>query len=101
MATVIGPRRASEPDGAPDDDGELDLPELEDGHWMHHATEFAHTSFAAVARRLPHLVREAVTLAWATSRRDTAAAIGLNPGRRGLEVPVHRRAEHPGRPARP
>ncbi|MFC0003575.1 ABC transporter ATP-binding protein [Micromonospora siamensis] len=75
MATVIGPRRTSEPS---DDDGELDLPELEDGHWMHHATEFAHTSFAAVARRLPHLVREAVTLAWATSRRDTAAAIGLN-----------------------
>nr|WP_091598229.1 ABC transporter ATP-binding protein [Micromonospora krabiensis] len=45
---------------------------------MHHADEFAHTSFWAVARRLPRLVREAVTLAWATSRQDTLASIGLN-----------------------
>ncbi|MFJ6194674.1 ABC transporter ATP-binding protein [Micromonospora sp. NPDC092111] len=78
MATVIGPRRSAPADGAPADADELDLPELEDGGWMHHATEFAHTSFRAVARRLPHLVREAVALAWATNRRDTLAAIGLN-----------------------
>ncbi|MFI7608334.1 ABC transporter ATP-binding protein [Micromonospora sp. NPDC049366] len=54
------------------------LPELDDPDWMHHANEFAHTSFWAVARRLPRLVREAVALAWATSRRDTLASIGLN-----------------------
>ncbi|MEH1055542.1 ABC transporter ATP-binding protein [Micromonospora sp. CPCC 206171] len=78
MATVIGPRRSSRQDGPSDDADDLELPELEDGHWMHRATEFAHTSFRSVARRLPHLVREAVTLAWATSRRDTLAAIGLN-----------------------
>ncbi|MEV4843219.1 ABC transporter ATP-binding protein [Micromonospora matsumotoense] len=82
MATVIGPRRSTptdRPDEAvgPADDG-LDLPELADGGWMHHATEFAHTSFRAVARRLPRLVREAIALAWATNRRDTLVAIGLN-----------------------
>ncbi|MFI0794433.1 ABC transporter ATP-binding protein [Micromonospora rubida] len=54
------------------------LPELEDRAWLHHANDFAHTSFWAVARRLPRLVREAIALAWATSRRDTAASIGLN-----------------------
>ena len=82
MATVIGPRRSTPADGpdeaaGPADDG-LDLPELADGGWMHHATEFAHTSFRAVARRLPRLVREAIALAWATNRRDTLVAIGLN-----------------------
>ncbi|MEU7618866.1 ABC transporter ATP-binding protein [Micromonospora rifamycinica] len=84
MATVTGPRRATgadepaEPGAADATDAGLDLPELADGAWMHHATAFAHTSFRAVARRLPRLVREAVVLAWATSRRDTLAAIGLN-----------------------
>ncbi|MEU1753319.1 ABC transporter ATP-binding protein [Micromonospora matsumotoense] len=82
MATVIGPRRPTPTDGSDEaagaaDDG-LDLPELADGGWMHHATEFAHTSFRAVARRLPRLVREAIALAWATNRRDTLVAIGLN-----------------------
>ncbi|TDB71653.1 ABC transporter ATP-binding protein [Micromonospora sp. KC723] len=76
MATVTGARQAPDTDD-PSDDG-IDLPELEDGHWMHHATRFAHTSFRAVARRLPYLVGEAVRLAWATNRRDTAVAIGLN-----------------------
>ncbi|MFI6266974.1 ABC transporter ATP-binding protein [Micromonospora sp. NPDC051006] len=60
------------------DDAAGVLPELEDYAWMHHASEFAHTSFWAVARRLPRLVREAVALAWAASRRDTVASIGLN-----------------------
>ncbi|WP_091107288.1 ABC transporter ATP-binding protein [Micromonospora citrea] len=72
-------RRPSGEDGPPDADAGL-LPELDDADWMHHAHEFAHTSFWAVARRLPRLVREAVALAWATSRRDTVASIGLNIG---------------------
>ncbi|MEU5726465.1 ATP-binding cassette domain-containing protein [Micromonospora sp. NPDC047738] len=77
MTTVIGPRPPSDED-EPADGAAEPLPELEDGHWMHRATEFAHTSFGSVARRLPALVREAVALAWATSRRDTLASIGLN-----------------------
>ncbi|MEU2169288.1 ABC transporter ATP-binding protein [Micromonospora chersina] len=75
MTTVIGPRPPSEQDGPAEEPA---LPELEDPHWMHRATELAHTGFWAVARRLPALVREAVALAWATSRRDTLASIGLN-----------------------
>ncbi|MEU4482214.1 ABC transporter ATP-binding protein [Micromonospora sp. NPDC023966] len=75
MTTVIGPRPPSEQDEPADGPA---LPELTDPHWMHRATEFAHTGFWAVARRLPALVREAIALAWATSRRDTLASIGLN-----------------------
>jgi ATP-binding cassette, subfamily B, bacterial len=54
------------------------LPELAEPDWMHHATAFASTSFWAVARRLPAIVREAIMLAWRVSPRDTVAAIGLN-----------------------
>ncbi|MGY0006739.1 ABC transporter ATP-binding protein [Micromonospora sp. I033] len=72
MTRVVGPRAPS------DRDEPAEGPELADPHWMHRATEFAHTGFWAVARRLPALVREAVALAWATSRRDTLASIGLN-----------------------
>ncbi|MFG1884143.1 ABC transporter ATP-binding protein [Micromonospora sp. NPDC049102] len=73
------PRTAPHDDQPVDplDDGSV-LPELEDAVWMHHAKTFAHTSFWAVARRLPRLVREAVALAWATNRVDTVASIGLN-----------------------
>ncbi|MFI5833466.1 ABC transporter ATP-binding protein [Micromonospora sp. NPDC051300] len=75
MVRVIGPRTPPEGEATAE---ESPLPELADGHWMNRATEFAHTSFWAVARRLPALVREAVGLAWSTSRRDTIASIGLN-----------------------
>lgn len=59
-------------------DGDSALPELADADWMHHATAFANTSFWAVARQLPAIVREAIALAWEANRRDTVAAIGLN-----------------------
>ncbi|MEU4397538.1 ABC transporter ATP-binding protein [Micromonospora orduensis] len=71
-------RTPVEDDDNPDDPPATMLPELEDREWLHHAQEFAHTSFWAVARRLPRLVREAVGLAWSTNRRDTVASIGLN-----------------------
>lgn len=54
------------------------LPELAAADWTHHTAAFAATSFWAVARRLPAIVREAVALGWGVSRRDTVAAIGLN-----------------------
>ncbi|MEV4629869.1 ABC transporter ATP-binding protein [Micromonospora sp. NPDC049523] len=78
METRIRPCQSSDQDESVDDADELILPELEDPDWMHHAREVAHTSFWAVARRLPHLVGEAIGVAWATSRRDTIASIGLN-----------------------
>lgn len=54
------------------------LPELAASDWTHHTAAFAATSFWAVARRLPAIVREAVALAWGVNRPDTVAAIGLN-----------------------
>src|SRR5689334_9698438 len=63
-----------------DTDEERELPELADADWMHHAAAFAQTSFWAVARRLPTIVREAIGLAWSANRRDAAIAIGLNLG---------------------
>ncbi|MEU7399625.1 ABC transporter ATP-binding protein, partial [Streptomyces albogriseolus] len=80
MDSMARPRTAPHDDDQPldpPDDASM-LPELEDAAWMHHATTFAHTSFWAVARRLPRLVREAVALAWTTNRVDTVASIGLN-----------------------
>jgi ATP-binding cassette subfamily B protein len=53
-------------------------PELADSRWFHHAEVFASTSFWAVAKRLPAIVRESVAIAWTASKRDTVAAIGLN-----------------------
>ncbi|MGN9809127.1 ABC transporter ATP-binding protein [Micromonospora sp. BQ11] len=78
MARPRPPSDPPRPEGEPASDAGTVLPELEDSQWMHHATAFAHTSFRAVARRLPLLVREAVGLAWATNRGDTVASIGLN-----------------------
>ncbi|MEV7228010.1 ABC transporter ATP-binding protein [Polymorphospora sp. NPDC051019] len=69
------PAAGSSPDGPADG---TPLPELADLAWLRQTTKVAHTSFWAVARRLPHLLREALALAWATSRRDTVASIGLN-----------------------
>lgn len=64
--------------GAGGTDDDPVLPELADMDWMHHSRAVAGTSFWAVARRLPAIVREAVGLAWAASPRDTVAALGLN-----------------------
>ncbi|MEV1289094.1 ABC transporter ATP-binding protein [Micromonospora sp. NPDC049679] len=73
---------ASPPQTADDgDDPDLHAPglaELADPDWMRHGSEFATTSFWAVARRLPAILREAIALAWQASPRDTVAAIGLN-----------------------
>jgi ATP-binding cassette subfamily B protein/ATP-binding cassette subfamily C protein len=55
-----------------------EFPELADWPWMHRAAEFADTRFAAMARRLPALVRQALGLAWRASPRDTSLAVGLN-----------------------
>ncbi|MFI6763816.1 ABC transporter ATP-binding protein [Micromonospora sp. NPDC050417] len=78
METVIRPRQPSDQDETISDEADQVLPELEDPDWMHHARQVAQTSFWAVARRLPRLVREAIGVAWATNRRDTVASIGLN-----------------------
>ena len=59
-----------------DDDGAL--PELAAFEWLRHTEALAGTSFWSVARRLPAIVREALTLAFRASPRDAAATITLN-----------------------
>ena len=74
-AKLFRQRTGASMDGDDDTDPSATLPELADLDWMHHGTAFAATSFWAVARRLPAIVREAIALAWGVSRRDTVAAI--------------------------
>ncbi len=66
----------------PSDESEDDgvLPELttERWSWLHYTQTVADTSFWAVARRLPSIVREALALAWRASPRDTVATVALN-----------------------
>ncbi|MEO3748780.1 ABC transporter ATP-binding protein [Plantactinospora sp. B5E13] len=74
-----GEPRGDRPDGDTGGAGGTEvLPDLAEADWMYHANALAETSFWAVARNLPRLVREAVALAWRVSPVDTLAAIGLN-----------------------
>ena len=68
--------RQQSSDGQTDEDG--DLPELVEARWYHHGPAVADTSFWSVARRLPTMIREALTLAWRASPRDTVTTIALN-----------------------
>src|SRR6266705_1063496 len=56
-------------------DGE---PELEMPPWWVHAQAHLSTGVAAMARRLPKLLRLALSLAWRASRIDTIVAITAN-----------------------
>jgi ATP-binding cassette, subfamily B, bacterial len=55
-----------------------ELPELEDIAWYAHAEEAEKASFWRMARRLPKLVQQAVSTAWAVSPALTVAAMVLN-----------------------
>jgi ATP-binding cassette subfamily B protein len=70
-----GSAQPTEPTAA--DEGST-LPELAEADWIYHARAFSGTSFWAVARRLPAIVREALGLAFAASRVDAVMAIALN-----------------------
>ncbi|GAA2395175.1 ABC transporter ATP-binding protein [Dactylosporangium salmoneum] len=54
------------------------LPELKAAGWDSHSVAMANVRFTAMARRLPSILRQAVTLAWQASARDTLAALVLN-----------------------
>src|SRR2546425_12970887 len=47
-------------------------------YWEVHDAASASAGLSTMARRLPMLVGQAVRIAWQASRRDTAAALGLN-----------------------
>jgi len=52
--------------------------ELSASYWRAYDQRLAETSFGAIARQLPGLIRHAVRLGWEANRRDTVATIGLN-----------------------
>jgi ATP-binding cassette subfamily B protein/ATP-binding cassette subfamily C protein len=59
-------RHEAAPEPEPDDG--YAIPELAAADWMQHAELFANTSFWAVTKRLPAIVREAVSLAGGPAR---------------------------------
>jgi ATP-binding cassette, subfamily B, bacterial len=52
--------------------------ELTAAYWRAYDQRLATVKFSDVARQFPALIRQAVSLGWSASRRDTAATIGLN-----------------------
>jgi ATP-binding cassette subfamily B protein len=52
--------------------------ELTAHYWRAYDQRMATVRFGDVARRFPALIRQAVSLGWSASRRDTAATISLN-----------------------
>jgi ATP-binding cassette subfamily B protein len=52
--------------------------ELTAAYWRAYDQRLATVKFSDVARRFPALIRQALSLGWSASRRDTAATIVLN-----------------------
>ncbi|MFI7443531.1 ABC transporter ATP-binding protein [Nonomuraea indica] len=59
-------------------DEPLEIGEISLSDWHAHMGTMTEAGFLSIARRLPSLVRQALTLAWRASPRDTAATIVLN-----------------------
>src|SRR5262245_41556745 len=63
---------------ATDTDDLPDLADVEAPEWFRHGAAMADIGFLTVARRLPHLIRQALGMAWQASPRDTVATVGLS-----------------------
>ncbi|MBB6351479.1 ATP-binding cassette subfamily B protein/ATP-binding cassette subfamily C protein [Nonomuraea muscovyensis] len=59
-------------------DEPLELGEISLSNWHAHMDKMTEVGFLPIARRLPSLVRHAMSLAWRASPRDTLATIVLN-----------------------
>ena len=59
-------------------DEPLELGEISLSDWHAHNDKMAEVGYLTIARRLPSLIRQAMSLAWRASPRDTAATICLN-----------------------
>ncbi|MFC5833165.1 hypothetical protein [Nonomuraea insulae] len=59
-------------------DESLELGEITISDWHGHADKTAEVRFRTIARRLPSLVHQALSVAWKASPRDTLYAITLN-----------------------
>lgn len=58
--------------------GSSPLPELKASWWESHSVALANVRFSAMAKRLPAVLRQAISIAWRASRRDTLAALLFN-----------------------
>jgi ATP-binding cassette subfamily B protein/ATP-binding cassette subfamily C protein len=77
-ATPPGTARRDLPD---DSDPEADAPDLADiasVTWLRHGDTMAGVGFLTVARRLPYLIRQALSMAWQAGPRDTTATVVLS-----------------------
>ncbi|SEM70357.1 ATP-binding cassette, subfamily B [Nonomuraea pusilla] len=59
-------------------DEPLELGEISLSEWHAHNDTMSDVGFLAIARKLPSLVRQAMSIAWRASPRDTAATVALN-----------------------
>ncbi|MEU4574551.1 ABC transporter ATP-binding protein [Nonomuraea sp. NPDC023979] len=59
-------------------DEPLELGEISLSDWHAHNDTMADVGFLVIARRLPSLVRQAMSMAWRASPRDTVATVGLS-----------------------
>ncbi|MGN9784183.1 ABC transporter ATP-binding protein [Nonomuraea sp. ZG12] len=59
-------------------DEPLELGEISLSDWHAHNDTMAEIGFLTIAKRLPSLVRQAMSMAWRASPRDTVATIALN-----------------------
>ncbi|WP_336206074.1 ABC transporter ATP-binding protein [Nonomuraea sp. LPB2021202275-12-8] len=59
-------------------DEPLELGEISLSDWHAHTDKMTEVGFLTIARRLPSLVRQAMSMAWRASPRDTVATITLN-----------------------
>ena len=62
----------------PADAADHETAELTAAYWRAYDQRLATVKFSDVARRFPALIRQAVSLGWSASKRDTAATIALN-----------------------
>ncbi|WP_219462237.1 ABC transporter ATP-binding protein [Nonomuraea rhizosphaerae] len=67
---------ADEPPGTNEES--LELGEVAASDWHVHDDKMAEVGFLVIARRLPSLVAQAMSIAWRASPRDTAATVTLN-----------------------
>jgi ATP-binding cassette subfamily B protein/ATP-binding cassette subfamily C protein len=71
-------RPADGPAPGPAGAADHETAELTAAYWRAYDQRLATVKFSDVARRFPALIRQAVSLGWSASKRDTAATITLN-----------------------
>jgi ATP-binding cassette subfamily B protein len=73
-----GTEEAARGQAAGEEADDHETAELTAAYWRAYDQRLATVKFSDVARRFPALIRQALSLGWAASRRDTTATIVLN-----------------------